>query len=49
MVSVTTLSFLDKNKVKRRGRAARLGSLLKCNCEGRRAEEIFAEETKHEA
>lgn len=29
--------------------AAKLDSLLECNCKGRRAEEIFAEETKHQA
>lgn len=35
--------------MKGRGRAAILDSLLERDCEGRQAEEIFAEETKHQA
>ena len=43
------MSFLDRSKLKSCGSADILDSLLECNCNGRRAEEIFAEETKHQA
>lgn len=48
-VKMSSTANTSLDKLRRGLTAAVLESLMECNCEGRRGEEIFAEETKHQA